>query len=305
MYPEPMYLAEWVKRRTSEQRDYLLLRVRNRKRMREARANGRGPGHFAFAPGRPHPAANINSIAAELGLDVSDELDGADAIFFWQADGRSAFHEPPDELIEAARGREVINIGATDISKTSVARAFERTFGHPLLLDPRTHRGPAVEKSEGNGIRSARIVECPVEPRPGFLYQHLIDNRIEGDRRTLDLRVAVYGDSTPFLIRKERSVGGRFGDLIETHLTPTVHRPEEFLTDDELKGVRGMALLVGADFCEIDCVRDRDSGQLYAVDVNTTPWWFDGFGSEAADELIRIQAKAFERAFLQPTRSEP
>ena len=274
------------------------MRIRSTRRLRRARRAGRGPGRIAFAPGRPLSKSNINAIAAELGIELGGDPEGADLVFFWQSDGKSAFHQPPDRLLEIARERPVINIGATDISKTAVARAFEEVFGYPLLLDPRAHSGPAVEKSEANGIRSARIVECPTEPRYGFLYQRLVDNRLDGDLRTLDLRVGIYGGTAPFLIRKERSVGARFGAVIETHLTPTSHRPEEFLSAGEVEGVVSVASRLGADFCEIDCVRDRESGLLYTVDVNTTPTWFDGFGPEAADTLIGIQAEAFEKAFL-------
>lgn len=293
-----MYLWEWMRDRVSERRKYRNLRIQNERRLSRHRRAGLGSGHIAFAPGMPRPHSNITSIGSELGLEISGDLNGADAIFFWQKDGRSAFHQPPRELVDIARDRQVINIGATDISKTNVARAFEVAFGRPFLVNPRTHSGPAVEKSEGNGIRSARIVECPTEPKPGFLYQRLIDNRLDGDRRTLDLRVAVYGESAPFLIRKERSIGARFGDVIETHLTPTLHRPEELLAAEEIDGVISMAGSLGAEFCEIDCVRDRNSGLLYAVDVNTTPVWFDGLGPEAADELVRIQAEAFAKTFL-------
>ena len=293
-----MYLVEWLRERFSKRREYRTMGLENAKRVKRAHENGCKPGHIAFAPGRPRPDSNINAIAAQLGLTTDGDLEDADVVFFWQRDGRSAFHEPPEELADLARTRRVVNIGASDISKTNVARVFEKVFGYPLMIDPQTHSGPAVEKTEGNGIRGGRMIECPTEPRPGFCYQRLVDNRLEGGDRTLDLRVAVYGDSAPFLIRKERSLDARFGNVIETHLTPTVHRPEDFLSEAEIRQVVGMALEIGADFCEIDCLRDRNSGRLYAVDVNTTPTWYDGFGPEAAEALVGIQAEAFEREFL-------
>lgn len=252
----------------------------------------------------PPPGATILEVSAYLGLEVRNgDFDRARAILFWQCDGRSAFHEPPDELVAAARKMRVINLGATDISKTNVARSFEDVFGYPLLLDPRTHLGPAVEKPEGNGLRTGRIVECPREPRPGFCYQRLVDNRLEARERTLDLRVSVFCRETPMLLRKERSLKSRLGDVIEPHLPPTVHRPDEVLSSVEISRLVELARKLGADYCEIDCLRDRSSGLLYAVDVNTTPTWFEGFEPKVAETLVRIQAEAFREVFIKVCRA--
>ena len=160
-----------------------------------------GPGHIACLPGRPHPRAMIHPIAAELGLELNGSLDGAAAVIFWQASEDSAFHSPPDRLLEISADRPVVNIGATDISKTTVARLSGEFFDDPLLIDPRSHRGPAVEKPEGNGLRQARIVECPIEPVHGFCYQRLVDNRVD-DRWTEDLRPVLIGGEVICLIQK-------------------------------------------------------------------------------------------------------
>jgi hypothetical protein len=62
--------------------------------------------------------------------------------------------------------------------------------------------------------------------------------------------------------------------------------------------VQELAGALGADYCEIDCLRDRNSGALHAVDVNTTPALFDLLAPETREALITIQARAFSEAYL-------
>lgn len=256
-----------------------------------------GPGHIACLPGRPHPRAMIHPIAAELGLELNGSLDGAAAVIFWQASEDSAFHSPPDRLLEISADRPVVNIGATDISKTTVARLSGEFFDDPLLIDPRSHRGPAVEKPEGNGLRQARIVECPIEPVHGFCYQRLVDNRLD-DRWTEDLRPVLIGGEIVCLIRKERAIEARLGKPTGGSRRPELHEPTDYLTEGEIGKVQELAGALGADYCEIDCLRDRNSGALHAVDVNTTPALFDLLAPETREALITIQARAFSEAYL-------
>lgn len=273
------------------------MRLHHRRRLEMARRSGRGPGLIACLPGRPRPRAMIWMIAAELGLDVGNDPEGADAVVFWQEDPASPFHQPPDSLRAAAPERSVVNIGATDISKTRVARAHADSFGYPLLIDPLEHRGSAVEKPEGNGLRQARVVECPTAPVPGFTYQRLVDNRLD-ENWTEDLRPVVIGSEVVCLIRKVRQIEARFGHPVGGPTRPEVHEPTAYLSEDEIDRVLVLAAALGADYCEIDCIRDMPTGLLYAVDVNTTPAMFDRLLPETREQMITIQARAFEAAFL-------
>lgn len=274
------------------------MQLHHRRRLETARGTGKGPGRIACLPGRPHPRAMIWMIAAELGLEVGSDPAGADAVLFWQEDPTSPFHEPSETLRAIALERPVVNIGATDISKTTVARAHRNAFGYPLLLDPLEHRGPAVEKPEGNGLRQAKIVECPTEPVPGFTYQRLVDNRLDDDW-TEDLRPVVIGGEVVCLIRKVRHIEARFGNPVGGATRPELHEPSEYLTEAEIQAVLDLAAGLGADYCEIDCVRDRGTGLLYVVDVNTTPAMFDRLASKTRERMIAIEARAFGEAFLQ------
>ena len=269
----------------------------HRHRLRQARRTGLGPGSIACMPGSPSSRAKIVAVAAQLGLEITASAEDARAVFFWQEDWTSAFHEPPDYLVELARTVPVVNIGCTDISKTTVSRRFEEVFGHQLLIDQRQYRGPAIEKTERNGLREIRIVECPTEPVPGYCYQRLIDNRLDDDW-TEDIRPVVIGGTIACLIRKVRPIRDRFGQAPGGPTRPEIHEPLEYLSAEEVQKVLRLAASLGADYCEIDCLRDRPSGLLYAVDFNTTPAFFYRHQPDSRERMIELEAEAFRRAFL-------
>lgn len=282
--------------RVASRRKDFRMASHHRRRLDAARRAGLGPGHIACLPGKPSSRAMLVAVAAQLGLEVNSSPDGARAVFFWQQDWSSAFHEPPEFLVELARTTPVINLGCSDISKTTVSSRFEQVFGEQLLVDPRQHRGQAVEKTERNGLREVRVVECPTEPIPGYCYQRLIDNRLD-ENRTEDLRPVVIGGRVACLIRKIRPIEDRFGKT-PNPTRPEVHDPLDFLTAEEIGKVLELAAVLRADYCEIDCLRDRADGQLYAIDVNTTPAFFDGYRPETRERLIRLEAEGFKSAFL-------
>lgn len=301
-YLREVYPGEWLKDRIGRRRRAARMRGHHRRRLEEARRTGKGPGQIACIPGPVHPRAMIWMIAAELGLEVGSDPAGADAVLFWQEDPTSPFHKPSETLRAIALERPVVNLGATDISKTTVARAHEDAFDYPLLIDPLEHRGPAVEKPEGNGLRQARIVECPTEPVPGFTYQRLVDNRLDEDW-TEDLRPVVVGNEIVCLIRKVRQIEARLGQPVGGPTRPSLHEPTDYLTGDEIGRILDITTNLGADYCEVDCVRDRASSLLYAVDVNTTPAMFDRLAPETRERMIAIEARAFAKAYLDGSPS--
>lgn len=272
---------------------------RRHRRLGAAREAGREPGHIACLPGRPGAPAQLGTIAAALGCELTGDPDRAEAIVFWQEDPASAFHEPTAELLAISIERPVVNIGCTDVSKTTVARTFESISGTPFLVDPETHSGLAVEKPEGNGLRGGRIVECPTGRVAGFSYQHLIDNLNQTGDRAVDIRPAIFGDEIPYAIYKERFLDNRLGTVLQPEIVPRLERVDELMSEEEQKMVLELSRRLGADWCEIDCCRDRETGILYPVDVNTTPSYFTAFETEPFEELVRIQAEAFERVFIR------
>jgi hypothetical protein len=162
--------------------------------------------------------------------------------------------------------RSAINARCTDISKQRVDCAHARVFGYRLSVDPSSYEGEIVEKSDENGLHDGRTVLAPTLAAPGMVYQRLIDNRVN-ERLVEDLRVVVVGGRLSLVYRKRRPVAKRFAAGNESTELASV---DEAFGAAEQRRVRLMAAELGLEVGEIDCIRDRASGQLYVVDVNKT-----------------------------------
>lgn len=169
--------------------------------------------------------------------------------------------------LDVAKGK-AINGGSNDISKARVQRVFAEVFGYQLEIDPRTHQGKAVRKSDANYRHDGIIVECPTEPEDeeGVVYQRLVETENE-DGFCVDLRVPLYGEEIPLVYRKYRPGFNRF----KTFVGGEVVRADEILSPDEIDGIRRVAKRMGLDFGEMDILRDNEDGRIYIVDVNNTP----------------------------------
>ncbi len=246
---------------------------------------------IATAPERPVPHSVLAKIAAELGAKFTADPDGADAVIWW--DHRTV--RPPCQALAGVG--DVVNGRCVSVSKSAVNAAHPAAFGYPIGVDPRTHHGPAVEKPEVNASHSGRIVQCPTVPRYGYVYQQVIDNRY-GHDQVQDIRVPVIGGTIPLLYLKYRPDGDRFSNT--NTAARYVEDPATVLSETELQSVLGLAAALGADYAELDCLRDEASGRLSVVDVNPTPWGPpNGLAGHAAAAAVRQLSAAFADAFLR------
>jgi len=199
-------------------------------------------------------------------------------------------------LATFGQSRKVINIGATDISKERVERAFAATFQRTTFVDPGEHHGLCVAKSDDNARHDGEVLTCPTPRRDGYVYQRVIDNCV-GDR-VLDIRVPIIGESIPFVYFKYRPVATRFSNTNE--------RAELRATADELSPEeRGQLLAfsrsMGVDYGELDVLRDAGDQLLYVVDVNTTPSGPpNGLGRRDRIRAIIRLSRSFDTEFLPP-----
>lgn len=224
---------------------------------------GRAPGFsVAFWPERARPWYLIWPVLRVAGARIIDEPAAADVVFAFE-DTTRASAPPPVGLKPGAR---LVNFGAIELTKSAVARAFEETFGYALALDPRTHVGAAVEKGEANGVHDGRIVACPSEPRPGRVYQRVVDNR--GPRGLVeDLRTPTVGGRPACVFIKRRPIGQRFSnDNVEVALA----RPEDLFSPLELERIAAFCRAMGLDWGGLDVLRDAQDGRIYIVDANKT-----------------------------------
>jgi hypothetical protein len=163
-------------------------------------------------------------------------------------------------------GKPRWNFEAGDLSKSRVAQAFEEAFGYALALDPTKGTGPCVEKGEANGIHDGIIVTMPCQPKPGKVYQHLVDNRGK-DGLVEDLRTPTVGGQPVCVYIKRRDVDCRFtNDNSECWLRAV----DDVFNAAEIEAIGRFCAILKLDWGGLDILRDATSGLIYIVDANRT-----------------------------------
>ncbi len=223
-----------------------------------ARLGRRQPLAIWFAPETPRPWYLVRAAAMWAGIDVARRPEEAATAFY--------FDDVTIGVPESAGPLRGLNYGCADVSKSHVAAVFEAVFGYPLSVDPMTTAGPIVEKSEKNGVHDGRIVEGPIAPRPGFVYQKLVDTA-DRSGACQDLRTPCAGGAPVLVWIKVKPAGRRFA--IQNRRA-TLHRPEEIFSPRELTLIKAFNDRMGADWGGLDILRDRHDGRIYIVDVNKT-----------------------------------
>ena len=222
---------------------------------REARAN------ISFFPKKPRSYYAIWPVCQLADVKIVDDPADADLHFYFEdVEFLTAPHIAPSN-------RPAFNIGCYDIRKSVVGRVFQETFGYALDVDPTTHQGLAVEKSEENGKHDGRIVTLPMdEPRRDRVYQRLIDNTFDGEEH-VDIRTPIVGGRIPFVYLKRRMGDRRFSN--ENHRVDLVD-VDTMLSKEEQANIINFAKGMSLDFGGLDVLRDRNDGRIYIVDANKT-----------------------------------
>ncbi|MEQ8751054.1 MAG: hypothetical protein RIC52_14900 [Amphiplicatus sp.] len=224
-------------------------------RMREPRAR------ISFFPNKPRSYYAIWPVCQLADVKIVNDPHEADLHFYFE----------DREFLTAPRAtpsnKPAFNVGCFDIRKSVVARVFEETFGYGLAIDPATHQGPVVEKSESNGKHDGRIVVCPLtQPARDRVYQRLVDNTFDG-REFVDIRTPVVGGKIPFVYLKRRTRELRFSN--DNHRVDLVDA-DAMLSKQEQAQIAGFASAMALDFGGLDVLRDRADGRIYIVDANKT-----------------------------------
>ncbi|MEM8935557.1 MAG: hypothetical protein AAGC77_04030 [Pseudomonadota bacterium] len=220
---------------------------------------------IAFFPEHASPWYNIWSVAQMAGFAITSDLEEADYIFLFED---NTYSNAAARLPEHLRGR-LINDRCVNISKQLVANVFEDVFGYQLSVDPTTHKGPAVRKSQANGLHDGTVIDCPIpreEMTPGYVYQRLVNSSNDGERSE-DLRFAYTIDEIPVVFHKYKALDKRFGTQ---YLSVNLLSAEEAFSAEELKGLHEVCNRIGLDFGAVDVMRDVDDGRIYVVDINKT-----------------------------------
>ncbi len=239
------------------------------------------PVTVAFAPEAPRYFHGAYQLCIRLNVDIVPLRRADAAIHFVDATLRD---EPPSELDARA-----INARLRDISKRHVNEVHGRVFGYDLSPEPGT--AELVEKSDDNAAHDGQVVDRPTG-RPGVVAQRLVDNRLT-DHVVADHRVCVMDGRIVYDILRHRPVQDRFRHVSQNRLAMVVDPSSQF-SDDELAHLVAMVEAMGADWADLDVLRDRNSGRVYVVDVNGTPAApSDGLRDEELATYWRLQEVGF------------
>jgi hypothetical protein len=243
-------------------------------------------------PDFPSKRATVSSIAAHLGAVLTNKPRSCDVVLFFDDQTVKGQLHPS---IQKKAGR-VLKADSLDIQKTTVEAHHLAVFGYGTFIDPTSHRGTAVCKSNGNALHDGRYVECPTtEIITDAVYQRVINNRTD-DGLALDYRVAAMGDELPVAYMKFKAWDKRF-----TNDTVSAQRiaVDAVFSTEEQAHIIALVKRMNIDFCEVDVLRDRTEGRIYLIDVNTTPYGPPaGLPKAERRASIALLAESFQRQFI-------
>jgi hypothetical protein len=220
------------------------------------------PFTFACTPERLRPWYLLWPVLRVAGGRQINDAAQADLVVHFE-DSTDSHNAPPRTRADA----RLVNFSCPDVSKSRVAEIFEAVFGYALAVDPLRHQGPAVEKSEENGVHDGRVVECPTQPRPGKVYQKLIDARGRDPNIVEDWRTPTVGGQGALVYIKRRPVSRRFTN--DNSSCELVMIEDAFSTEERAK-IAEFARRLGLDWGGLDVLRDHGDGRIYIVDANKT-----------------------------------
>lgn len=166
---------------------------------------------------------------------------------------------------------DFINYRCTNILKAKVDEDFFSVFGYKTALDPLTHNGIAVEKSEFNAKHNGVIINCPIQQdqvKNDCIYQILLDNKISKDLYQ-DLRMPVIGGKFPFVYCKTKSSKKRFEAAPDMAI---LHEVEDYFDEEFLLKTAAFCREAGLDFGEMDILYNNSDQRFYIIDINKTPY---------------------------------
>ncbi|MAL97650.1 MAG: hypothetical protein CL583_04275 [Alteromonadaceae bacterium] len=254
-------------------------------------------GTVLFYPGTPSHYQIIYKLCTLYGYRMHSTPDRPYDLVFAH-EGSTVF---PQKLFDDFGSAKVINRNAKDISKKQVEQAFGEVFGYSIGIDPATHEGLALRKSNDNYTHDGEIVSCPCEPEEDsrITYQRYIDTAT-GDGFFAELRVSVYQDVIPVVCPKFRADSPeRFKVVARSEVAD----PGDHLSTDEQDKILQLARKMGVDYGEMDVMRDNNDGRIYVVDVNRTPAGpVSGLTPKQTREALGRMRPAFERLVRSATK---
>ncbi len=241
-----------------------------------------------IGPIMPSKKSTIYKIATKNLLSIRQSKSDKDAIQIWFDD------QTKTDIASNKNQSKILNSQCSDISKKNVEKIQKEIFGYGMEVDPKTHQGKCVIKSDENAVHDGRIVQCPISNfEQSKVYQIIINN--EENQSYFDYRVAVMADEIIIIYKKYKTLEKRFTN-------DTYHATicdEKMIPNQIQKKIIDFCNKIQCDFCELDVLFDNDSQKWFVIDVNKTPYGPPASLSRVEKEkAVNILSDGFKRKFL-------
>lgn len=193
--------------------------------------------------------------------------------------------------------RKLINCNFYDISKKTVGEANKEIFGYELDIEPETYQGKGIVKSIFNATHDGEVIDFPISRDLIFqdkVYSILINNEMDGFG--FDHRLVYMHGILNFFYLKKRPVETRFSN---TNSFVSLEKTDAAFSAEELEKINALCSLLGANYAEIDVLRDRSTQKVYVVDVSRTPAGPpNGLCAKSKIEALARLSEEFAKRFL-------
>lgn len=256
------------------------------------RSGGRLPVIVCW-PDLPSKRTTIMKIGNALSMRVTNHSPKGPSCVLWFDDATLG---DPTSLVSKYPDQQILNVQCMDISKQRVERMHQSTFGYGMHVDAKSYVGRAVQKSDGNAVHDGRYIQCPLDNiQEGDVYQRVIDNSISEDE-VVDYRVPVMNGKPVLVYRKFKRMEVRFTNEVTRSELSDLY---DVFSGQELEQITAFTRAMGADFCELDILRDKQDGRIYIIDLNKTPYGPPaGLSKTETKRAVQLLSEAFQTAFL-------
>lgn len=188
----------------------------------------------------------------------------------------------------------IINKEIYDISKKKVDEIHQNVFGYNTIVDPTTYTGLCVSKSNDNALHDGEIISCPISSTTdGKIYQIIINNQ-EGNL-FIDYRVCVMKSEIVIVYKKFKLEDLRFTN----DTSKAIILDHDVIPENIKKKIISFTQNMKAEFCELDVLQDKNTGNWYIIDLNKTPYGPPASLSKIdKNKAVEILSNGFSKNFL-------
>jgi hypothetical protein len=218
-------------------------------------------------PEYPSKKASIHKVGRNLGLNVTNKIKKGSVYSIYY---ENITHRNSIGKLEKLVGKNVIlNKDSIDISKNFVDDVHQSVFGYSTIVDPLTHEGTVVKKSDINAVHDGQIISTPIVKKDdNYIYQLLIDNSVS-ESEVVDIRVPIINSLLDFVYYKHKTTEFRFTNTtFKSVMIPT----DSVFSKEEEELINTFCDKMNLNYGELDILRDNASRKIYIIDVNNTPF---------------------------------